>query len=279
MRPIPEPKQPLQRRDLRGCRLFIATPCYGGIGSVYSESVHKLAQLLDKLGIEWILARPNGEMVARARNRLVEDARAREATHLIQIDSDIEFNPADVVAMMQCNVHVLGGLYPLKGIDWAKVRAAARAGVGAEWIGEAGLSYCFNAVANPRSLRGAIEVATVGTGFLLVHMSTIERMRKAYPELEYDDDFSDTRNRKTFALFDYGVENRRYLSEDWRFCQRWRAIGGVVWAWPHAPLAHEGRFSYGGDFRRRIKEKCGGRGSVRAAAANQTPTKGLAHAM
>lgn len=256
---IPEPDRGLTARQVRQACVYIATPRYlavDGYGD-HSDSILQLTRLLWARGIGWMKSNPNGEMVARARNRIVADFLASEATHLLFVDSDISFRAADVVAMLQANVHVVGGVYPKKIIDWQRVHAAVQAGAKPEELREAGLDYVFNPVRNANGkaagLRCAVEVAEIGTGFLLIHRSTFERLMRAYPELAYHDDYSATNGRLTYALFDYGVEQQRYLSEDFRFCCRWRAIGGRVWAWPWAPLTHTGMYKFPGNFARRVK--------------------------
>jgi hypothetical protein len=39
----------------------------------------------------------------------------------------------------------------------------------------------------------------------------------------------------------------RYLSEDYMFCQRWRALGGQVWLCPWMKTKHIGTFPFAGD--------------------------------
>jgi hypothetical protein len=258
MKPIPEQPRPLTLRELRRERLFIATPCYGGVsGTEYNDSICNLLLQLRDLRVPFVMKRPNGEMVARARNRLVADFRSYNTTRILFIDSDVGFEPQLVVQMLRANLYVVGGAYPRKELDWERIRAAAIRGVPAAQLQEHGATYCFNPI--PRDaqhslvpFRGCLPVATIGTGFLMISRAAIRRLERAYPDLQYRDDTPATLNRKTFSLFDYGTEGRRYLSEDWRFCHRWRAIGGRVWAFINAPLTHSGQFIFRGNLARRV---------------------------
>ena len=53
----------------------------------------------------------------------------------------------------------------------------------------------------------------------------------AYPSTKYSDDvgfLTENENKYAYALFDCGVEDGHYLSEDWMFCNRWRKINEDV---------------------------------------------------
>lgn len=257
----------LSDKELAQVRLFIGTPTYNAtVGADYCVSLLELTRHMDECGVSWVYHAPNGEMVARARNRLIADFLETDCTHMVQIDSDIGFPPYVVTDMLRVNVHVIGALYPLKQIGWRQMAAAAARANGkvtAERLQQAAATFCYNAM--PGTLRvvaqgkgrvtlrhGAMEVGVIGTGLFLVSRPCLETMIAAYPHTAYADDVPATRGRRTWALFDYGVEGDRYLSEDYRFCVRWRAIGGTVWGWPWAELRHTGAHLYRGCFGARL---------------------------
>jgi len=222
--------------------LFLATPCYGGtVTTGYMSSVLRLIEAAQRAGISVHWSAPNGEQVARARNRLVADFIESGCSQLFFVDSDITFRPEDALAMLRTGFDVVGGVYPLKNLK-----------------PDGKPDYVINLLPQSsthpsiHSSRSCLPVAAIGTGFLLVSRAAILKLQRANPQLSYADDFPATRGRKTFALFDYGVEGNRYLSEDYRFCHRWRAIGGTVWAYP-CPLDHQGIHIFRGDFAARCK--------------------------
>jgi hypothetical protein len=55
--------------------------------------------------------------------------------------------------------------------------------------------------------------------------------------------------RERTMYFDCGIDSlsRRYLSEDYWFCQRLRAVGGHVWLCPWIQLEHVGSQVYRAD--------------------------------
>ena len=55
-------------------------------------------------------------------------------------------------------------------------------------------------------------------------------------------------SREIMAYFDCVIdpESKRYLSEDYMFCQHSRAIGLKVWMLPWIKLKHAGTYIFGG---------------------------------
>jgi hypothetical protein len=55
-------------------------------------------------------------------------------------------------------------------------------------------------------------------------------------------------------LFDCVIdrETGHYLSEDYTFCQRWRAIGGRIWLDPTGMLVHVGAHDFAGSAEGRV---------------------------
>mgnify|MGYP000341873540 CR=1 FL=1 len=60
----------------------------------------------------------NESLITRARNYLVDEFLRSDFTHLLFIDSDIHYNPQDVIAMLALEKDVIGGPYPKKSINW-----------------------------------------------------------------------------------------------------------------------------------------------------------------
>jgi hypothetical protein len=91
-----------------------------------------------------------------------------------------------------------------------------------------------------------------GAGFLLIKRGVLERMAAAYPETRYTashNQASPSASPNQYALFDCMIEPEtgHYLSEDYTFCHRWRALGGKVWLDTQSRLMHTGPREYIGD--------------------------------
>jgi hypothetical protein len=71
----------------------------------------------------------------------------------------------------------------------------------------------------------------------------LQKMSAAFAGLSYE-----RWGRSTVGFFEpYKVDGRK-LSEDYSFCQRWRDIGGQVWADPNIRMAHVGTKTFDGHF-------------------------------
>jgi len=99
---------------------------------------------------------------------------------------------------------------------------------------------------------GLVTAIYAGTGFLMVTRTAIARMIDAYrrplpghPRLAA----ADGPERERYALFDTMIhpETGEYLSEDYAFCHRWRAIGGRIWLDTQCRLTHVGSFEFHGN--------------------------------
>ena len=98
------------------------------------------------------------------------------------IDSDINFNPQDVLALASlCNKDkpIIGGPYPKKCIAWEKVRNAVDAGLADENPNELEKftgDFVFNPTAGTTQIKidEPTEVLEVGTGFVMIRREVFE---------------------------------------------------------------------------------------------------------
>ncbi len=101
--------------------VFLATPCFGGLVTQnYMLSVIRLMQHSATAGFDTALALlGHDSLITRSRNTLVAQfLDNRAATHLMFIDADIGFEPAQIERMLRFDEDVVAGMYPLKVIDW-----------------------------------------------------------------------------------------------------------------------------------------------------------------
>jgi hypothetical protein len=250
--------------------LVVATPCFGGqISLVYAASMFKLQKALRAAGdVELKMLFKDGDaLITRARASLaaqfLDDP---DATHLLFIDADIGFEPAQVLRLIDCGADMCAAIYPIKRIDWDKVAATMAAG--RPNPGAAALHYVFE-VEDPNAVVSRVGFAKVryaGTGFLMIRRGALERMCAHYPQLRYERDHSTeavTPSRNRFALFDCMIdETGTYLSEDFAFCRRWTAMGGEIWADLKSTLDHVGPLVFRGDFSSQFAAVPAGPGSA-----------------
>ncbi len=235
--------------------LLIATPCYGGLVTQrYMQSICALLQCggargwgvsVELLGYD--------SLIPRARNTLVATFLDQpEATHLMFIDADIGFQPEQVERMLAFDREVVAGMYPLKLIDYdPAVIGRVQAG---ETLQAAQTRYVGALAANAmeHAKDGFAPGLYAGTGFMLIRRSALERMIQSYPQTRYTachDRQAPRLSTNNYALFDGMIEpeTREYLSEDYTFCHRWRAIGGTLWLDTRSQLIHVGATEFAGD--------------------------------
>lgn len=253
---------------LRERKLFVATPMYGGqCGGMYTRSMCDLTALCVKYGIEirsYFLF--NESLITRARNYCVDEFLRSDAEHMLFIDSDIGFNPQDVIAMMALQTpespyDVIAGPYPKKCITWEKIKQAVDKGVADEnpnaledFVGDFVFNPALDENESSRSIRldEPAQVLETGTGFMMIRRKTFDKYKEAYPEYSYKPDHVRTAafdgSREIHAYFDCIIEpkTRRYLSEDYMFCQNVRNMGMKVWLCPWMHLQHTGTYVFAG---------------------------------
>lgn len=255
----------ISTEDLQKRKIMIATPMYGGqCAGIYTKSSADLAKVAAKYGVQVdFFYLFNESLITRARNYLVDEFMRSDHTHLMFIDSDIGFDPMDVLALAALadekeDREIVCGPYPKKAIAWEKIKRAVDKGFADEdpnvlekFVGD----YVFNPAGetgNQIRLDQPVEVLEGGTGFMCITKSAFEKYAKAYPQFSYKPDHVRTKNfdgtREIMAYFDCIIdeESKRYLSEDYMFCQWSRKAGIKVWMCPWMKLVHMGSYMFGG---------------------------------
>lgn len=212
-------------------KLFLAIPAYGGLSPHFVNSL--LAMVTHRpRPCEMVIRLMIGDsLVSRARNRLCAEFLRSDCTHLLFLDSDLIFSPEHIqrlVGHALAGARIVGGLYPKKQKE---------------------LGWVCNLLDDhePPRDNGLQRVKYAGTGCLLIGRAVLEEMRRRLPDIEYDPDDGDDPGVK-WDFFATGVvhfeERRRYLSEDWFFCQRARELGVNVWMDTQVVLKHVGECIY-----------------------------------
>ena len=238
-------------------KILLCTPMYGGACmGAYAQGILNTPGVLAQHNIDVVFSfMYNESLITRARNSLTQAFLKSDATHLMFIDADINFNPADIAAMVQADKDVIGGIYPKKEINWVSVRAAIKNGVP-----DAELKYYTGSfVVNLANGAGQVtvrvdepvEIMNAGTGFLLIKRQVFEDLKPITPT--YTNDVHDLGNtlqshETIYSFFDTSIEDEsnRLLSEDYHFCSQYRSIGGKIYAAPWAVLSHIGTYEFSG---------------------------------
>ena len=250
---------------LRKRGLFLATPMYGGAcAGMFAKSTADLSALCTQYGIPlqmYFLF--NESLITRARNYCCDEFMRSTSEHMLFIDSDIGFNPQDVIAMMALQAQdeekyeIIGGPYPKKCISWEKIKSAVDKGIADEdanvlekFVGD----YVFNPKGGQQSIAigEPCEVLEIGTGFMMVTKKAMQKFADKYPEYMYLPDhvrtehFDGSREIMMFFQAEVDPASKRYLSEDYWFCQKAQAADIKTWFCPWMKLQHVGTYIFGG---------------------------------
>lgn len=266
---------------LKQNKLFIATPMYGGqCFGMYTKAALDLQGLCRSYGIEarfsFIF---NESLITRARNYLTDEFLRSDYTHMLFIDSDIHFDPRDIIALMALDKDIIGAPYPKKSLRWDAVKNAVlkNKDISTSDLDKVVGDYVFNPVPGTQkfSILEPIEVLEIGTGYMMIKRRVFDALKRAYPQYSYKPDHVGQANfdgsRYIHAYFDCIIDSKRklkivddlgprkegeeievggsdrYLSEDYFFCQNWRNIGGEIWLCPWMKTNHIGTYAFTGD--------------------------------
>lgn len=185
--------------------LFVGVPMYGGqcYGS-FAKSMQDLVTYCKDLGVELkIYYLFNESLITRARNYVVDEFKrsgqhdGRPGTHMMFIDSDISFNPRDVIGMMSMMTpdspyDVVCGAYAKKTIAWEKIKTAVDKGF-ANQDPNVLDRFVGDFVFNPKGvgefrITEPQEVLEAGTGFMMIKRSVFDRFDEVFPHYSYRPD-------------------------------------------------------------------------------------------
>lgn len=222
---------------LKKIKCFIGVPVNNEMKVQFAACLLALQADKSNQPCEFDIRFGHGDGVARTRNNLTDDFLKSDCTHMLQIDCDLIFSPQHVQRILSHDQDVVGGFYPKKQ--------------------EGPLEWVINTFPGPIEKRadGLHKVAYIGTGFLCVKRRVFERMIESYPYIAFGADYG-----KREVLHDFwpmspycadcghsagpscqhSPDRRRYLSEDWYFCQRWMDLGGEVFGDTGVVLKHVG---------------------------------------
>jgi hypothetical protein len=210
-------------------KIHFCMPCYGG--QLFEQnfmSYIKWANTARQLGLDWTIeTMTNESLISRARNTLcAKFLNTPDSTHLMFVDADIGFEPWHILAMLNHDKDVIGGLYPMKTlpVKWV-VNGFPGAQEGAD---------------------GLQEVSKTGTGFMLIKRHVFEKMNSHPAVKPFNNDIGlpAELNQYMKTYFDTAVRENRYYSEDWTFCENWRDLGGEIWVDKRVLLRHTGTFVF-----------------------------------
>ena len=238
---------------------MFATPAYVANNATnYTTSMFQLAGHCAKMGLDCDLLMHAESLVTSARNKLVATFLANDYTHLFFIDADVGFGPAAAFRLLLADLDVAAGVYPLKEIIWPE--DGVPVGTTQKIFEDKYYRYPVNlgrsVVGVDVDQDGFFPLKNATTGFMCIKRGVFTKMIEAYPDLFYVPAIPRDSNEKVlvgdglyWSFFDDITDPKTHerLSEDYAFCKRWVAIGGVVKADVYSKLTHLGQYLWQGD--------------------------------
>ena len=205
-------------------KVLIGTPSYDGRVDVwFANSLVNTVKLAMQRQVELVpIYMSYDSLVQRARNDIVRLAVEEDFDDLIFIDSDEEWDPEWIFKLLAFKEEVIG-LPVVKKSDDLMFNIKAL---------DKGLKFQQN---------GLMEVEAVGTGFMKISKSALQKVWDVSPEYKNE-------GRIGRMVFDIKVVNGDLISEDIIFCNKWRELGGKVFIEPSMTVNHIGVKKYQGNF-------------------------------
>lgn len=240
-------------------KICIATPMYGGNAkSNYSASLLQLLAGLTSAGHQaFQTVITNESLITRARNTLANEFLKTDADAILFIDADHGFFAEDVIKMIESGKDLIGGIYPMKAINWNNVRKAALAGK--EDLESYSGFFAVNFLEEEQTFQyyEPFKVRDIGTGMMFVTRKVFEDLKpvcKSYKNNSISNgSIEDTTITEYFTTMITAEPEAILLSEDYAFCHMWRELGNDVWAAPWVRMTHSGDYNFSGNFLRMLE--------------------------
>lgn len=243
---------------LSSMKVMVAVPCYGSATtSPCTASLFTLAGDCARLGLNVQLELRSESAITRLRNTMVgQFLQNEDYSHLCFIDADLQFSTEAVMRLLLADRDVVAGIYPLKQFNWPPGGHMPPGMTQAEFE-NCYASYPFFPIDDHADPDGFCEVYATTTGFMCIKRHVIEDMIEKHPEWNYTPDNLPpaTRSPYHWAIFENMIDpqSRRYLTEDYAFCWRWRKMGGKIYADTQSQLNHMGQHVFKGDLTAKLR--------------------------
>lgn len=210
-----------------GRKICLATTAYESPDAAYTNSIQKTREALHKIGLRTAYFLLSGNChVDDARNSIVQEFLLSDCTELVFLDSDVVWEPEELIKLCGYDVDVVGGVYPFRS---ESVQSKDNMPV---------IMYPGQV---DHDENGLIEVAGLPTGFLRIKRHVLESLAADANQHWKRNDRRSTVPILFERSFLSGLENARIggrLGGDLTFCKKWIEKGGKVYAAPEIHLGH-----------------------------------------
>ena len=225
--------------------IFIAMPCYDSVKINTMLSIFQLIQKLGQSKVEVGINTMKSPLIHQARNYLTSVFLTTEYTHLLFIDSDVEFQPEAVLRMLMAKKDIVCTPYRAKNPNLSEHTYTVK-------------------FPDPKVIPilpgGLVEIEAGPTGLMLIHRRVFEKIIKNRPDLKIKNRANqalketDKSHSFYYNFFDFAFEDGYTWGEDLSFCKLARANGLKLYANTESMTAHHGEFAWMGKFGDSLKD-------------------------
>jgi len=234
--------------------IFCVTPCMGTLMLSYVKSVLELQSICYHKKIHTKFHMVQSSLVTQGRNLCVQAFLNSQMSHMLFVDSDIEFDASSIIDMLSYNKDIVLTPYPMKVFDWNKARKVAQQS--GKPLEECPHYYCleFPDKDNIKSEGGVVEITRGPAGCMLMKREVFKKLADAYPKLRIKQKqlingvMASSENIYNFFDTYFDKESGDFLGEDYAFCKLWTDIGGKIYANVDAYITHYGTHGFRGRF-------------------------------
>ena len=199
-------------------KIFIGTPCFE-----YKVNANYVKTLLEfeKLGIDFEPFFLHDSLITRARNELITQFYENSTfTHLFWLDGDVSIPGEGLQTLLSHQVDVIATPVPIKDLNPEAHQSIRR-------TYEEIKPYLYKAEA-------------AATGCFLMSKKSVSALVKSSSYYFVNDEST----RKLYNVFEVGIRNNQYMSEDWDISYKLRDLGFEIYIDSSFPILHAGIHNY-----------------------------------
>ena len=220
---------------------MIAMPCYDSVKVSTMISLIKLVQQLGKSGIQVSINTMKSPLIHQARNYLTSVFLTTDFTHLLFVDSEVEFEPEAVLRMLVAKKDVICTPYRVKSLDVNQKMYT--------------VELKKDAPLEPGDL---IEITAGPTGIMLIHRDVFKKIIEKFPDLKIKNSVfpkPGDDHKYYYNFFDFKFEDGYSSGEDVSFCKLVEKVGFKLYANTASFTKHHGSYAWGGRFKDALEPK------------------------
>ena len=239
--------------------IMVCTPVHSDVSMHYTQALLEFQKVCMLKGIIVSFTILKSSLVTQGRNLCVAAFlnEPHKYTHLLFIDSDINFSPESIFEMIALDKEVIAVPYPMKTLNWDRVYKFKGDIKDSNELSHTGFTYPIKVYDkdNIKVKDDVMEVTHAPAGCMLIKRQVFDKMIKAYPELKISQptimngEAKDKENLWNFFDTYHDLKNKKYYGEDFGFCKKWTDIGGKCYCYIGDYITHIGEYQYSGRFK------------------------------